>query len=43
MTQSNLSYTRSMVDLMAFSVETPKIDSGCSWIKEFTELIHMNL
>ena len=33
----------SMVDLIAISVETLRIDSGCSLEKEFTKLIHMNL
>ena len=28
-----------MVDLVAISVETPRIDSGCSLKKEFIELI----
>ena len=32
----------SMADLVAISVETPRIDSGCSLEKEFTELIRMN-
>ena len=32
----------SMVDPMAIGVETPRIDSGCSLEKEFTELIRMN-
>ena len=31
-----------MADLVAISVATPKIDSGCSWEKEFTKLIRMN-
>ena len=31
-----------MVDLVAFDVETLRIDSGCSFKKEFNELIHMN-
>ena len=33
----------SMADLIAISVETLRIDSGCSLKKEFTELIHINL
>ena len=32
----------SMVDLVAISIETTRIDSGCSLQKEFTELIRMN-
>ena len=35
-------YMMSMTDPMAISVETIKIDSGCSLEKEFTELIRMN-
>ena len=33
----------SMVDLVAISVEIPRIDSGCSLQREFTELICTNL
>ena len=32
----------SMTDLVAIDVETPKIDSGCSFKKAFTKLIYMN-
>ena len=32
----------SMADPVAISVETPRIDSGCSLDKDFTKLIHMN-
>ena len=32
----------SMVDLVPISLETLRIDSGCSLEKEFTELICMN-
>ena len=32
----------SMIDFVAISVETLKIDTGCSLEKEFTKLIHMN-
>ena len=32
-----------MVDHVAISVETLRIDNGCSLDKGFTELIHMNL
>ena len=39
---SNPSHMMSMVDLIAISVETLRIDSGCSLEKEFTELICMN-
>ena len=39
---SNLTHMMSMVDPIAISVETLRIDSGCSLEKEFTELIRMN-
>ena len=39
---SNLTHMMSMADTIAIGVETPRIDSGCSLEKEFTELIHMN-
>ena len=39
---SNLSHMMSMTDPIAISVETQRIDSGCSLEKEFTELIRMN-
>ena len=39
---SDLTHMMSMADLVAISVETPRIDSGCSLEKEFTELIHTN-
>ena len=39
---SNLSHMMSMVDRITISVETLRIDSGCSLEKEFTELIRMN-
>ena len=42
LTPSNLTHMMSMTDLVAISVETLKIDSGCSLEKEFTELIHIN-
>ena len=32
----------SLADLVAISVETLRIDSGCPLEKEFTELIRMN-
>ena len=35
-------HVMSMTDLVAISVEKPKIDTGCSLEKEFTELMHMN-
>ena len=38
----NLTHMMSMADPMATSVETPRIDIGCSLEKEFTELIRMN-
>ena len=37
-----LSYMMSMVDPIAIGVETLTIDSGCSLVKELTELIRMN-
>ena len=39
---SNSSHMMSMADLIAISVETLRIDNGCSLEKEFTELIRMN-
>ena len=39
---SNPTHMMSMADPIAISVETPRIDSGCSLEKEFTELIRMN-
>ena len=39
---SNLNHMMSMTDPVAIGVETPRIDSGCSLKKEFTELIRMN-
>ena len=39
---SDATHMMSMADLVAIKVETPKIDSGCSLKKEFTELIFMN-
>ena len=39
---SNLTHMMSMVDPVAISVETPRIDRGCSLEKEFIELICMN-
>ena len=41
-TLSDLTHMISMADLVAISVETPRIDSGCSLEKEFIELIRMN-
>ena len=38
----DLTHMMSMADLVAISVETLKIESGCSLEKEFTELIRMN-
>ena len=32
----------STADLVAIGVEIPRTDSGCSFEKEFIELIHMN-
>ena len=39
---SDLPHMMSMADPVAIGVETPRIDSGCSLEKEFTELIRMN-
>ena len=39
---SNPSHMMSMADPIAISVETLRIDSGCSLEKEFIELIGMN-
>ena len=39
---SNPTHMISMVDPIAISIETLRIDSGCSLEKEFTELIYMN-
>ena len=41
-TLSDLTHMMSMADRVAISVETPRIDSGCSLKKYFTELICMN-
>ena len=42
LTLSYSTHMISMVNPMAIIVETPRIDSGCSLEKEFTELIRMN-
>ena len=39
---SDPTHMMSIVDLVAITMETLMIDSGCSLKKEFTELIHMN-
>ena len=39
---SNLTHMMSVADPVTISVETPRIDRGCSLEKEFTELIRMN-
>ena len=39
---SNSIHMMSITSPEAISVETPRIDSGCSLEKEFTESIHMN-
>ena len=39
---SNPTHKMSMADLVAISVETLTIGSGCSLGKEFIELIYMN-
>ena len=38
----NPTHMMSMADPIAIGVETLRIDSGCSLVKEFTELIRMN-
>ena len=42
MTLFDLTNWISMVDIVAISVKTLKIDNRCSFEKEFTKLIHMN-
>ena len=42
-TLSDLTHIMSMVDLVAFGVETLRIDNWCCLEKEFTDLICMNL
>ena len=39
---SNLIHMMTMTNLAAITVEIPRIDSGCSLEKEFTELIYKN-
>ena len=41
-TLSDLAYIMSMTDLIAISVETPRIDSGYSLEKESIEFIYVN-
>ena len=41
-TLSDRTHMMSIADLVAISVETLRIDSGCSLEKEFIELICMN-
>ena len=41
-TLSDPTHMMSMTDPVAITVETLRIDSGCSLEKEFTELIPMN-
>ena len=38
----DLTHMMSVADHVAIGVETPRIDSGCSLEKEFTELIRFN-
>ena len=38
----DLTHMMTMVDIAAIGVEKPRIDSGCSLEKEFTELLCMN-
>ena len=39
---SDVTHMMSMADLVAISIETQRIDSGCSLEKQFIELIHKN-
>ena len=39
---SDQTHMTSMADHVAISVETLRIDNGCSFEKEFNELIHIN-
>ena len=39
---SNPTHMMSIVDIVAISAETLRIDSRCSLEKEFNKLIHMN-
>ena len=39
---SDPTHMMSMTDTLAIGVETLRIDSGCSFKKEFIELIRMN-
>ena len=41
-TLSDPTHMMSMADPVTIGVETPRIESGCSLEKEFTELIRMN-
>ena len=41
-TLSDLTHMMSMVDLVAIGVEKLRMDSECSLVKEFIELICMN-
>ena len=41
-TLSDLIHMMNMVDHVTISIETPRIDSGCSLEKEFIELIPTN-
>ena len=41
-TLSDVTHMVSMADPVAIGVETPRMDSGCSLEKEFTQLIRMN-
>ena len=42
-TLSDSTHMISIADLVAISVDTLRINSGCSLEKEFIELIHMNI
>ena len=42
-TLSDPTHKMNMTDLVAISVKTPRIESGCSLEKEFIELICMKL
>ena len=41
-TLTDLTHMMSMTDVVAITVETPRMDSRCTLEKEFTKLIRMN-
>ena len=40
---SDLTHLMSTIDLVTINVEIPRIDSGCSFGKDFNKLIYINL